>query len=90
MCKAATDKKILFEDIARLLHENPKKIFHIPSQGDTYIEVDLDKEYRVGEEGYETKCAWSPFDGWPLKGKVETVVFKGKKILEAGKILSHA
>ncbi|MCI0542377.1 hypothetical protein L0Y69_01295, partial [bacterium] len=60
-------------------------IFNIPDQSDTYIELDPEKEYSVGESGYETKCAWSPFEGWKLYGKVETVVMRGKKIVEGGK-----
>ena len=62
------------------LYENPKRIFHIPDQPDTYVELDPDKPWIVGEDGYETKCGWSPFDGWELYGKVEKVILYGKSI----------
>lgn len=62
------------------LYENPKKIFHIPDQPDTYIELDPEKPYTVGADGYETKCAWSPYAGWELYGKVEKVIYYGKSI----------
>ncbi len=72
------DKK---SPLATWLYENPKKIFHIPNQEDTYIELDPDKPWIVGVGGYETKCGWSPFDGQELYGKVESVILRGKKVL---------
>lgn len=86
MFKAVQEKKIKEEDIPRLLHHNAKIIFNIPDQGDTYIEVDPDRPYICGEDGYETKCGWSPFDKIELYGKIETVVFKGKTLLTCGKL----
>ncbi len=85
--KAAHDKKITEKDVIKLLYDNPKKIFNIPNQKDTYIELDPAKLYHVGKNGYETKCGWSPFDKWQLYGKVENVILHGKKIMNRGKIL---
>ncbi len=83
--KAVKEKRIEESDIVKFLHTNPKKIFNIPDQPDTYIELDPEKEYIVGESDYETKCAWSPFEGWKLYGKVEGVLVRGKKIIEGEK-----
>ncbi len=85
--KAVHDGKITEEDITRLLYTNPKKIFNIPDQPDTYVEIDTEAGWTVGEGGYETKCGWSPFDGWKLPGKVETVVIRGKKVVEHGSVI---
>jgi carbamoyl-phosphate synthase/aspartate carbamoyltransferase/dihydroorotase len=85
--KAVHDKKITEKDIIRLLYDNPKRIFNIPEQKNTYIELDPEKSYRVGENGYQTKCGWSPFDKWRLYGKTENVILRGKKIMNRGKIL---
>lgn len=85
--RAVIDKRIEEKDVARLLHDNPKRIFHIPDQPDTFIELDTDKPFIVGEDGYETKCGWSPFEAWILYGKVEKIVFKGNIVLEQGRIL---
>lgn len=71
------DKK---SPLIKWLYENPKKIFHIPDQKNTYIELDPDKPYIVGEDGYQTKCNWSPFAGWEVYGKVEKVVLYGKSL----------
>ncbi len=81
---AVHQKKISMRDIQNVLYDNPKKIFHIPDQKTTYIELDPQKEYRIGEDGYQTKCGWSPFDGWTAYGKPEHVVLFGKTLLNNG------
>jgi dihydroorotase len=73
--------KTLFQTV---LYDNPKRIFNIPDQPDTYIEIDWDKKFIVTPP-YKTKCGWTPFEGWELTGAVETVRFKGKDILKSGK-----
>jgi dihydroorotase len=49
--------------------------------------VDLKKEWTVKEEELFTKCRWSPFEGRKLKGKVHSVIYKGKKIFEEGEFI---
>jgi dihydroorotase-like cyclic amidohydrolase len=34
-----------------------------------------------------TKCGWSPFDGWKVKGKVVRVFIRGKKVFENDRII---
>ncbi len=87
MFLAVKEERITADDVIRLLYTAPKIIFNIPMQDDTYVELDIEKEYIVGVNGYETKCGWSIFEGMTLYGKIETVVINGKKILEGGNIL---
>lgn len=70
-----------------VLYAKPKEIFNTPDQKETFVELDPDAEWIIGEQGYESKCGWSPFDGWSVPGKIQTVVIKGKKILDVGNIL---
>ncbi len=88
MFKAVKDGRITIADVLKYLNTNPRKIFNIPEQLDTFVELDSEKEYLVGKIGYETKCGWSPFEGMNFFGKPETVVFRGKKLLEGGKIIN--
>ncbi|MBI2003823.1 MAG: amidohydrolase family protein [Parcubacteria group bacterium] len=85
--KAIKEKRIPEHLFRKVLHDNPKKIFMIPDQKDTFVEIDFDKRYIVGEEAYETKCGWSPYEGWELVGMIETVRFKGKDLIKEGKFL---
>ena len=78
--KALKEHKIQEDDIVRLLHDNPQKIFEVPPQENTFVEVDFEKTFRVGDKGYETKCGWSPFEGWELPGLVQQVVLRGETL----------
>lgn len=89
MYKAEKDGVIKKGDTVKFLYTNPKQIFAIPDQPDTYIEIDPDAEYVIGADGYESKCGWSPFDGWKVNGRVETVVIRGKQIVSGGKVISN-
>jgi carbamoyl-phosphate synthase/aspartate carbamoyltransferase/dihydroorotase len=81
MYKAVKDGRIKNDDVVKFMYDNPKTIFNIPDQLDTYVELDSDLPYTVGEFNYETKCNWSPFEGMTLYGKPQTVVLRGKKVI---------
>lgn len=87
MFLAVLKKKITKDKLVRLLYANPRRIFNIPGQPKTYVEIDVSKKWRVGETGYQTKCGWSPFAGWELPGKVVRVVILGNTVLDEGKIV---
>ena len=60
--------KITEHDLIKLMHLNPKNIFHVPNF-DRVIEVDFEKPYTVNAKQFASKSKWSPFDGWTLYGK---------------------
>jgi carbamoyl-phosphate synthase/aspartate carbamoyltransferase/dihydroorotase len=69
------------------MYINPKKIFHLPDQPETWIEVDENAEYEIRASEQFTRCGWTPFEGWKVKGQVRKVVLRGKTAFEDGKIL---
>jgi len=85
---AVSEQRLTTEDIVRLCHSNPSKIFNIPSDQKTYIEVDPNSSFTIHNSKLHTKCKWSPFDGWKVKGKVERVFIRGKKMFENGEVLA--
>src|SRR5687768_6326750 len=74
-------------DLIQKMYINPKKIFHLPDQFETWIEVDQDAEYEIKASEQFTRCGWTPFEGWKVKGKVRKVVLRGKTAFEDGKIV---
>lgn len=84
--KAVKENKLAEKKIVELLFSSPKKIFNIPEQEDTFIELDPDKEWIVQNKQLETKCKWSPFMNWTLYGRVETVILRGKTLMQKSKI----
>lgn len=85
--KAVKEKKIKEHFVTMVLYDEPKRIFNTPDQKETYVELDPTKPYIVGSEGYESKCGWSPFEGWEVFGQPEKVVIQGKTVVEDGKIV---
>lgn len=85
---AVSEKKLKIKDIIRLCSTNPAKIFGIKVDKRTYVEVDLNSSFIIHNSSLFTKCGWSPFNGWKVKGKVVKVFIRGKKVFENGKILA--
>ncbi len=86
---AVTEGKLTIEDIKRLLFENPKRIFNVPTDETTYIEVDENEEYIIENEDLKTKCGWSPFSGKKVFGKVKKVVLRGQVVYDMGQIVGN-
>ncbi|CAG0885196.1 unnamed protein product [Cyprideis torosa] len=74
------------KDIVERLHDNPMRIFGLPPQPDTHVEIDLDKEWVVPEKPRFSKADWTPFAGRKLKGCVEAVVLRGKTVYQDGEL----
>ncbi|MEK7534577.1 MAG: dihydroorotase family protein [Patescibacteria group bacterium] len=84
---AVSQKRLTIEDVIRLCFENPSRIFCSSKNCDATIEVDLYKSYTIENKNLFTKCHWSPFDGWKVKGKVQRVWIRGVKVFDDGKVL---
>jgi carbamoyl-phosphate synthase/aspartate carbamoyltransferase/dihydroorotase len=69
---------------------NPRKIFDLPEQAETWIEVDENVEYQIHASDQFTRCGWTPFEGWKVKGKVRKVVLHGQLAFEDGRIVVEA
>ncbi len=89
MLKAYHEKMISLEEIVQKMAMNPARIFGFQDRGEIAVGkkadltfVDLRHEWTVKGEEFETKCRWSPFHGWKLKGKVMKVVFRGELIYD--------
>ena len=92
MLTAVSEGRITIDDIVRLMHKEPQKIFGIDvvrisdprlQNGDTYIEVDTNAEYTIENKNLFTKCGWSTFDGMKVKGKIVRTVIRGRKVFES-------
>lgn len=80
---AVNDGRITIEDIVLRYHTNPKHIFGLPDQPDTYVEVDPNFEHVIAERPHESRCDWTPFAGFRVKGVVKRVVLRGNVVYVA-------
>src|SRR6266545_3898412 len=80
-------RRLSLDDVIQKSVINPRKIFGLPEQPETWVEVDENAEYEIKAENQFTRCGWTPFEGWQVKGRVKRVVLRGKTAFEDGKIL---
>ncbi|CAD5117995.1 DgyrCDS6736 [Dimorphilus gyrociliatus] len=85
---AVKNGRLTIEDIEMKMYENPRKIFKLPSQQETYVEVNLDEEWTLPQTKYFTKAGWSPFAGRKVSGKVLKVVLRGEVAFIDGVIMA--
>ena len=80
--------KLTIDDIANKCYYNPKRILRLNEDygKDSYIEINLDKEYIISDDDLVTKVKWSPFNGVKVKGCLERFVFKNKCVYNNGLI----
>ncbi len=84
---AVDDGRLTIDRIIEKSVLNPRKIFNLPEQSQTWIEIDENAEYEIHAVDQFTRCGWTPFEGWKVKGKVRKVVLRGKTAFQDGKIL---
>ncbi|KAI8991979.1 hypothetical protein BDF20DRAFT_909680 [Mycotypha africana] len=72
---AVADGRLSIQDIAERMNENPRRIFGLPAQSDTYVEVELDRAK-----------TWScgPLAGKKIRGSVSRVVVNGVTVFMDG------
>jgi carbamoyl-phosphate synthase/aspartate carbamoyltransferase/dihydroorotase len=87
---AVADRRLTLDVLIEKMYTNPKRIFNLPDQPETWVEVDEDSIHEIKASEQFTRCGWTPFEGWKVKGKVRKVILRGKTAFEDGKILAPA
>jgi len=96
MLNHVNEGKLKIEQLVNFLCENPAKIFGIQNKG--YIKkeydadltiVDLNKKIKIENSKIESKCKWSPFDGYQFKGTPVATIINGVIKMKDGKILGE-
>jgi len=88
--------KLSLEQLMNSVCENPVKIFGIQDKGfikegfdADFTIVDLNKVIEIKNENIESKCGWSPFDGYKFKGTPVATIINGEIKMKNGKLLGH-
>jgi carbamoyl-phosphate synthase/aspartate carbamoyltransferase/dihydroorotase len=88
MLTAVYERRISMDDLILRMHANPKRIFGLPDQAQTEIEVDTEAVWEVRAQEMHSRCGWSPYDGARLRGRVRKVTLRGQTVYEDGHVLS--
>ncbi|HAJ35492.1 MAG TPA: hypothetical protein DCL15_07345 [Chloroflexi bacterium] len=85
---AAHEGRLTLDDIVTRCADNPRRIYGLPAQPETWIEVDVDAAYELRNEGLQTKVGWTPFAGQRVYGRVERVILRGETVYAHGTVLA--
>jgi carbamoyl-phosphate synthase/aspartate carbamoyltransferase/dihydroorotase len=76
------------DDIVMRCADNPRRIYGLPAQPETWIEVDVDAAYELTNAGLKTKVGWTPFAGQRVYGRIERVILRGAAVFAHGDVLA--
>jgi carbamoyl-phosphate synthase / aspartate carbamoyltransferase / dihydroorotase len=88
LLNAVSDGRLTLEDLIERLHSNPRRIFNLPEQAETYIEVDPQTTWEIHAADTYTRCGWTPFEGWKVRGRLRRVVLRGQEVYRDGQVLA--
>ncbi|XKL69172.1 hypothetical protein PGB90_006941 [Kerria lacca] len=88
LLNAVNQKRLTIDDIINKFHRNPIKIFNLPVQSNTFVEIDLDEEWEISEKQF-SKSQWTPFAGLKITGAIYRVVLRGEVVYVAGQVLAN-
>lgn len=83
---AVAEGRLTRDRLVELTHEAPRRIYDLPAQPDTYVEVDPDARHTLSHTTQHTRCDWTPFEGVSVQGQVRRVVLRGRTACEDGEI----
>ena len=85
MLNHVNDGKLTLNQLMNLVCENPIKIFGIKNKGfikegfdADFTIVDMNKTIEINNKNIESKCGWSPFDGYEFKGTPVSTIINGQ------------
>lgn len=79
LLSAVNDGRLTLDDLTARLSDNPRAIFDLPLQADTYVEVEIDRKVVIPKRDY-----WSPIENQVLAGAVHRVVLRGNTVFLDG------
>lgn len=86
---AVSESRLTVPDLIARMHTNPARIFSLPEQPETWVEVDEDAVYEIRAAHQFTRCGWTPFEGRQVKGRILKVVLRGREAFKDGRVLAE-
>lgn len=90
---AVNKNRLTLQRLAELTAANPAKLFGVRNKGKIEIGydadlvvADMDKTKEVKNEELFTKCKWSPFSGWKLRGWPVMTIVNGNVVYDEGAV----
>ena len=88
MLNAVHEGRLTLDDLVERMYTAPRRIFNLPKQQDTRVEVSLDARQEISAAGMFSRCGWTPFESVQVFGVVREVILRGQTVYQDGKILA--
>ena len=85
---AVHEGRLTLDDLVARTVTNPQCIFQVPEQSETWVEIDPQAVWEIRAAHTHTRCGWTPFEGWKVRGKVRRVVLRGAEAFRDGQVLA--
>ena len=91
------NEKLSLDQLVKLMCENPCKIFGIKRKG--YLKegydadltiIDMNKSVTIKNEMTASKCGWTPFDNYKVKGFPVATIVNGSIVMKDGKVVAES
>jgi len=91
------NEKLSLDKLVKLMCENPCKIFGIKRKG--YLKegydadltiIDMNKSVTIKNEMIASKCGWTPFDNYKVKGFPVATIVNGSIVMKDGKVVAES
>ena len=91
------NEKLSLNQLVKLMCENPCRIFGIKNKG--YLKegydadltiIDMNKSVTIKNEMMASKCGWTPFDNYKVKGFPVATIVNGSVVMNDGKVVAES
>ncbi len=80
--------RLALQDVLLRCVENPRRIYGLPEQPQTWVEVETNTAYELNDRQMRTRCGWTPFAGQRVVGRVTKVVLRGAPVFDGERVLA--
>jgi dihydroorotase len=96
MLDAVNKRRLTLRRLVETMCENPAKIFRLNNKGfikngydADFVIVDMKAQKKIRNDEMRTKCGWSPFDGFEVRGWPVKTIVRGKIVFEDGDVMKN-
>ncbi|MFH1237023.1 MAG: dihydroorotase family protein [Candidatus Aenigmatarchaeota archaeon] len=96
MLDAVNKRRLTLRRLVGTMCENPAKIFRLKNKGfikkgydADFVIVDMKAQKKIRNDEMRTKCGWSPFDGFEVRGWPVKTIVRGKIVFDDGDVVKN-
>jgi len=85
---AVAEKRLSFERLMDLVVVGPARVYGLEVPASSQVVVDTDASYELHAKDLSTKCGWTPFEGWRVRGRILSTTLRGMLVYDGAQVLA--